>query len=162
MLYVPSVTAASVTALVQPNPDSSDFDYVRGNPRELPLVQGLPLIKPPYGRITAIDLRSGEHAWMVPNGPGPLDHPLLRDLDLPPGTVVHGAGDKASLSEGVRPSWERNRRPVIQCATEHQAVESDRAVQYARHPTDQPRLDVSVRRGGELHVADLNRIFHAS
>ena len=36
------------------------------------------------GRITAIDLRNGEHAWMVPNGDGPRDHPRLRHLDLPP------------------------------------------------------------------------------
>ena len=41
-------------------------------------------MKPPYGRITAIDLNRGEHAWMVPNGDGPRDHPLLKDLNLPP------------------------------------------------------------------------------
>jgi quinoprotein glucose dehydrogenase len=33
-----------------------------------PNVNGLPLIKGPYGRITAIDLNTGEHAWMIPNG----------------------------------------------------------------------------------------------
>ena len=41
-------------------------------------------MKPPYGRITAIDLNKGEHAWMVPNGDGPRNHPLLKDLNLPP------------------------------------------------------------------------------
>jgi len=46
--------------------------------------QGLPLVKPPYGRITAIDMNSGEHLWMVPNGEGPRNHPLLKDLNLPP------------------------------------------------------------------------------
>jgi quinoprotein glucose dehydrogenase len=44
----------------------------------------LPLLKPPYGRITAIDLNKGEIAWMVPNGDGPRDHPLLKPLNLPP------------------------------------------------------------------------------
>ena len=44
----------------------------------------LPLVKPPYGRITAIDLNTGEHAWMAANGDGPRDHPRLKDLDLPP------------------------------------------------------------------------------
>ena len=39
--------------------------------------QGLPLFKPPYGRITAIDLNKGEQLWMTPNGDGPRDHPLL-------------------------------------------------------------------------------------
>ena len=46
--------------------------------------QGLPLFKPPYGRITAIDLNKGEQVWMVPNGDGPRDHPLLKPLNLPP------------------------------------------------------------------------------
>jgi glucose dehydrogenase len=45
---------------------------------------GLPLTKPPYGRITALDLNRGEQAWMVPNGDGPRNHPLLKDLHLPP------------------------------------------------------------------------------
>ena len=48
--------------------------------------RGLPLLKPPYSRMTAIDLNRGEHAWMEPNGDGNRlrNHPLLRDLDLPP------------------------------------------------------------------------------
>ena len=33
-------------------------------------MQGLPLIKPPYGRVTAINMNSGEHAWQVPLGDG--------------------------------------------------------------------------------------------
>jgi quinoprotein glucose dehydrogenase len=84
VLYVPSVTSPSVTALIPPPiPDSSDFRYVRGLPREVPMPQGLPLLKPPYGRITAIDMNTGEHVWMRPNGPGPRDHPAIADLDLP-------------------------------------------------------------------------------
>ncbi|MBT6887193.1 MAG: pyrroloquinoline quinone-dependent dehydrogenase [Gemmatimonadales bacterium] len=83
MLFVPSVTSPNVTALVEPNPDSADFRYIRGLPREVPMPQGLPLLKPPYGRITAIDMNTGDHDWMVANGPGPLDHPALEGLDLP-------------------------------------------------------------------------------
>ncbi len=83
VLYVPSVTSPNVTALVAPNPDSSDFNFVRGLPREVPMPRGLPILKPPYGRITAIDMHTGEHLWMRPNGPGPRDHPDLRGLDLP-------------------------------------------------------------------------------
>jgi cytochrome c5 len=45
---------------------------------------GLPLLKPPYGRITALDLNKGEKLWTVPNGDGPRNHPLLKDLNLPP------------------------------------------------------------------------------
>ncbi len=50
----------------------------------IPGPQGLPFTKPPYGRITAIDLNRGEHLWMVPNGDGPRNHPALKHLNLPP------------------------------------------------------------------------------
>ena len=48
--------------------------------------QGLPLLKPPYSRMTAIDMNTGEHAWWVPTGEGNRyrNHPRLRDLNLPP------------------------------------------------------------------------------
>ena len=51
------------------------------------------MLKPPYSRMTAIDLNEGEHAWMQPNGDGDRyrNHPRLRDLDLPPlGGEGHG------------------------------------------------------------------------
>ena len=83
MLFVPSVTSPNVTALVEPEPGTSDFRYIRGLPREVPMPQGLPLLKPPYGRVTAIDMNSGDHVWMRANGPGPRDHPALTGLDLP-------------------------------------------------------------------------------
>jgi glucose dehydrogenase len=47
-------------------------------------IDGLPIIKGPYGRITALNLRTGTLAWMVANGDGPRNHPLLKDLNLPP------------------------------------------------------------------------------
>ena len=83
ILYVPSITAPIVTALVEPDPEVSDFRYVRGSPRSVQGPRGLPLVKPPWGRITAIDLNTGEHVWMVPNGEGPRDHEALQGLDLP-------------------------------------------------------------------------------
>jgi quinoprotein glucose dehydrogenase len=49
-----------------------------------PDIEGLPIIKGPYGRITALDLTTGAARWMVPNGDGPRSHPLLKDLKLPP------------------------------------------------------------------------------
>ena len=49
--------------------------------------QGLPIVKPPYGRITAIDLNSGDHLWMVPNANTPdwiKNHPALKGVNVPP------------------------------------------------------------------------------
>ena len=49
-------------------------------------VQGLPLIKPPYGRITAIDLNKGELLWQVPHGDTPdniRNNPALKGLTIP-------------------------------------------------------------------------------
>ena len=40
--------------------------------------------KPPYGRLTAIDLNKGDIVWAVANGDGPRNHPALKDLNLPP------------------------------------------------------------------------------
>jgi glucose dehydrogenase len=48
--------------------------------------QGLPIFKPPYSRIVAIDMNTGEHLWAVPNGDTPdhiRDHPALSGIDLP-------------------------------------------------------------------------------
>ena len=44
-------------------------------------------MKPPWGRITAIDMNKGEHLWQMPNGPTPkeiAEHPALAGLDIPP------------------------------------------------------------------------------
>jgi quinoprotein glucose dehydrogenase len=46
--------------------------------------EGLPVTKPPYGRVTAIDLDTGEVKWIVPHGDGPRDHVELKSLNLPP------------------------------------------------------------------------------
>jgi quinoprotein glucose dehydrogenase len=47
--------------------------------------QGLPLLKPPYSRVTAIDMNTGEHAWMIPAGAGERIRslPQLKGLELP-------------------------------------------------------------------------------
>jgi quinoprotein glucose dehydrogenase len=49
-------------------------------------VQGLPLIKPPYGRITALDMNKGTLAWQIAHGDTPdtiKNHPALKGLDIP-------------------------------------------------------------------------------
>jgi quinoprotein glucose dehydrogenase len=49
-------------------------------------VQGLPLIKPPYGRITALDLNKGELVWQIAHGETPdniKNHPALKGVTIP-------------------------------------------------------------------------------
>lgn len=98
ILYVPSRNTHSVMRFRGPEPgEQATVDYIprrradsfieAGNPRPFPrMPQGLPLWKPPYSRMTAIDMNTGEHLWMTPlgNGDRVRQHPLLRDLDLPP------------------------------------------------------------------------------
>jgi len=84
MLYITSVTDASLEGLTKQEPGRGDVAYIREKQISVPGPQGLPIMKPPYGRITAINVDRGEHVWMVPNGDGPRDHPLLKDLHLPP------------------------------------------------------------------------------
>ncbi len=70
LYYIPSASAPIVVQLRESSPQRSDLGYVRGGPRSVGGPQGLPLTKPPYSRITAINLNTGEHEWMVPHGEG--------------------------------------------------------------------------------------------
>lgn len=81
-LFVPSSHTPVVAALV-PSPEGSDTGYTRDHYEPLIGPQGLPMFKPPYGRLVAIDLNKGEINWTVANGDGPRDHPALAGLDLP-------------------------------------------------------------------------------
>jgi quinoprotein glucose dehydrogenase len=49
-------------------------------------VQGLPLVKPPYGVLSAINLDKGELSWQVPHGDTPdgvRNNPALKGLNIP-------------------------------------------------------------------------------
>jgi quinoprotein glucose dehydrogenase len=84
ILYVSSSTNPTLLGLVQ-DPEKSNMRYIAG-PMRVDGPQGLPLVKPPYGRITAIDLRTGEHLWMQPNGDTPksiAEHPALARVEIP-------------------------------------------------------------------------------
>ena len=82
--------------MLQMATDGGTLDYTHGAPETARLAgagrnsprmpRGLPLLKPPYSRMTAIDMNTGEHVWMTPLGNGDRlrRHPMLRDLNLPP------------------------------------------------------------------------------
>jgi quinoprotein glucose dehydrogenase len=68
-LYVGSQTNAAILQLI-PGGEQSDMDYIFGFARAQ-IARGVPIVKPPWGRITALDLSRGDLAWMVPNGDTP-------------------------------------------------------------------------------------------
>ena len=74
------------------DPERSDMDFIRGNPpgvapadRALD-IRGLPLVKPPWARISAIDLKTGDMLWQIPHGETPdniREHPDLQGVSIP-------------------------------------------------------------------------------
>ena len=82
MLYIPSITSPFVADIIEGNPDRTNLNYIKGSRQWIGGPRGLPLFKPPYGRITAIDMNRGEIVWMTPNGDGPRNHPAIRHLEL--------------------------------------------------------------------------------
>ena len=83
VLYVPSVHSESVIGLTTSEHPRSDMQIVANSISAVDGPQELPLFKPPYGRLVAIDLNAGEILWSVANGGGPRNHPALRDTPLP-------------------------------------------------------------------------------
>jgi hypothetical protein len=96
-MYVASITGTEFLVVSEADPSRSDMGYVgggggggrrgpggaaggRGNGP-----QGLPLVKPPWGRITAIDLNKGDIAWTIPNGEAPdyiKNHRVMQGINL--------------------------------------------------------------------------------
>jgi len=103
MLYVYSATQITPLGLVPPDPAKSNMRYIAGRATDpnapvpaagggggeggpVLTVQGLPLVKPPYGRITAIDLNKGDIVWQIAHGETPdniRNHPALKGVNIP-------------------------------------------------------------------------------
>ena len=91
MFYQFSSTTVTSLGLVH-DPERSDMDFIRGNPagvapRDRSLsIRGLPLVKPPWGRISAIDLKTGDIIWQIAHGETPdnvREHPDLQGVTIP-------------------------------------------------------------------------------
>jgi quinoprotein glucose dehydrogenase len=86
-LYVASATRSdtAVYGVMKPMPGQTDVDWI-GTGSVSPIVQRLPVVKPPWSRITAINLNTGDTVWQVANGDTPpwvKNHPLLKGVTLP-------------------------------------------------------------------------------
>jgi len=124
--YIYSLKSLSNLGLVESDPKDRDFRFVQGtatagartsagagaNGAAAPgsnndedatrlSVQGLPLFKPPYGQISAINLDKGEILWQIAHGETPdniKNNPALKGLNIPrtgrsgiTGTLVTGS-----------------------------------------------------------------------
>ncbi|HWV94951.1 MAG TPA: PQQ-binding-like beta-propeller repeat protein [Vicinamibacterales bacterium] len=115
ILYVHSQSAVATLGLVPPPPGAApDVRYhqgtvlagarrsggsgsasaAEGGAVTALTIQGLPLVKPPYGQLNAISLDTGDILWQVPHGETPdtiKNHPALKGLNIPrtgrPGNV---------------------------------------------------------------------------
>lgn len=94
VLYVRAANYPTLIKLVKPEPGTAEVGYVRTGFR-LELADGLPIHKPPYSVLTAINLNAGEHAWQIPLG----DSPEIRNLPVLQGVNVPQLG----LGEGPSP-----------------------------------------------------------
>ncbi|MCH2347816.1 MAG: pyrroloquinoline quinone-dependent dehydrogenase [Pseudomonadales bacterium] len=70
MYFIPSVTSPIVVQVVEQDSAVTEFRYIRDGLRNVNGPQGLPLTKPPYGRISALDLDTGEYQWVRANAQG--------------------------------------------------------------------------------------------
>jgi quinoprotein glucose dehydrogenase len=106
-----------------PDPKAADPSDTRAPGASALNVQGLPLVKPPYGRITALDLNNGTLRWQIAHGETPdlvKNHPLLKGMTIPRtgrtgriGTLVTkslliaGEGGFNTLANGERGAYLR-------------------------------------------------------
>ncbi len=74
------------------DPERSDMNFISGRPEGVSAadaalnIRGIPILKPPWGRITAIDLNTGDILWQIPHGETAdniRNHPLLEGIDIP-------------------------------------------------------------------------------
>jgi quinoprotein glucose dehydrogenase len=86
-------------------------------------IAGIPIVKPPYGRITAIDLARGDLRWQIAHGETPdaiRNHPLLKGVTLPRtgqaanlgplvtrSLVICGDGEPTTDATGRKGAWLR-------------------------------------------------------
>jgi quinoprotein glucose dehydrogenase len=77
MYYVPTARQPIVIRLEPLRSDgyAGRLVFVKGP-------QGLPLFKPPWGSLVAIDMSTGEHRWRAPVGTGEREHPAIRHLGI--------------------------------------------------------------------------------
>ncbi len=93
LIYIPSRTDVAVLSV--DNDPEADVAFSQAFGVRVPRVRGLPIVKPPYGRITAINMDSGDHVWQVANADTPAsiaNNPALAGLTIPRTGVATRSG----------------------------------------------------------------------
>lgn len=93
LLYVPSRTALATLSVGKDK--DSDLDFSAAFGVRVPRVSGLEIVKPPYGRVTAINMNSGDHVWQTANADTPdsiTNNSALQGVDIPRTGVATRAG----------------------------------------------------------------------
>ena len=90
LFYIYTKTQIGALGMVN-DPERSDMDFIRGRPEGVSgrdaatNIQGFPMIKPPWGRITSINMNTGDIAWQIPHGEAPdniRNHASLNGVDI--------------------------------------------------------------------------------
>jgi quinoprotein glucose dehydrogenase len=110
VLFVKTTNQANIARLGKPdtspaNPRASEVDaeLTRVGDTNAEFMDGLPLLKPPYGHLVAIDLNRGAIKWRVPFGDTPSlrRHPALQGVTLPAALGVAGAPGVLATAGGL-------------------------------------------------------------
>lgn len=127
ILYVASTKGCSAPRLVPGRTldPQADVEWLSWGPGGVGGVDGLPLYKPPYGRITAIDLNTGEHLWWIPNGDTPdaiRNHPQLQGVAV--GRTGAGSHATAMVTRSLLIYGEgRSGRPLLHAVDKRTGAE---------------------------------------
>ena len=156
VLYVPSITNPMWLALEKPKSPKADVRLKIGeNGYRIAGPRGLPLFKGPYGRVTAIDLNTGNRRWLAVQGRGPVDHPAIKGLKLGPLGIYHRTYVLATRSlllatqEGGWFNEEAPTEPPELRALDKQTGRLLARVRIQAHPTGAP---MTYMAGGKQYV----------
>lgn len=152
IIYVPSRTQLQSLSLAKN--EASDIDLSINGSVRVPRIDGLEIVKPPYGRVTAIDMNSGEHLWWVANAETPdriANHPLLQGVDLPDTGIPTRSGVLLTktllfVGEGIGTADARPRMRVVNKQT-------GEVITVIELPDNQTGLPFTYEHDGKQYLA---------
>ncbi len=152
IIYVPSRTQLQSLSLAKN--EASDIDLSINGSVRVPRIEGLEIVKPPYGRVTAIDMNSGDHLWWVANAETPdriANHALMQGVDLPDTGIPTRSGVLLTktllfVGEGIGTADARPRMRVINKQT-------GEVITVIELPDNQTGLPFTYEHDGKQYLA---------